>query len=490
MNLRFIFIFLIVLLGCTNQRLDNKSRQMGNGPQIVDPVQYDFNKIKERGSIIAIVDNSSTSYFIYKGQPMGYEYDLLKRFANAMDLRLEIKIVTDLGEAFELLNKGEGDIIAHNLTVTKNRTDFMAFSAPHHRVRQVLVQRKPRNWRDMKLHEIEQELIRDPIELIGKKVHVRKSSSFSERLGNLSDEIGGDIVIIEESSEYDTERLIRMVAEGEIDYTVADDDVASLNAGYFPILDVKTPLSLDQQVAWGIRKNAPQLKQKLDKWIQDMQSEADYYVLYDKYFKGQYTKTRFKSEYSTIRGNQISEYDDLLKAYADTLNWDWRLLASMVYQESRFDPTAESRMGAKGLMQLVENTARQYDVYNLYNPEENIRGGIRHLQWLTNYWSGVDLEEDDRIKFILGSYNVGHLHVEDARRLAKKYGADPNVWDGNVAKYLKLKSNAKYFNDPVVQAGYCRGTEPVNYVRDILFRYEQYELLLPGQPSEQVASIN
>ena len=216
--LSIIPLFVIFFLSCSPKADQNEPGQTAQ----IDPVDFDFEKIKERGYINAIVDNSATSYFIYKGKPMGYEYEMLKWFCNDNDLDLHIILTGDISDALEMLNRGEGDIAAFNLTVTNERKQIISFSDPLYLSRQILVQKKPDNWRQMKLHQIDNELIRDAIELEGKEVHVRKSSSFASRLANLSDEIGGDIIIIEDSSKVEVEDLIRQVAEGEIEYTVAD----------------------------------------------------------------------------------------------------------------------------------------------------------------------------------------------------------------------------------------------------------------------------
>ena len=161
------------------------------------PIEFDLDKIKERGSLIAIVDNSTTSYFIYKGQPMGYEYELLSLLAEDLGVELELVITTDIDDAFAKLNSAEGDIVAYNLTVTKNRAERIAFTDHLTLSSQVLIQKKPDNWRQMKLHEIEKQMTRDQVDLIGQEVHVRKSSSFVSRLQNLSEEMGGDVIIVE-----------------------------------------------------------------------------------------------------------------------------------------------------------------------------------------------------------------------------------------------------------------------------------------------------
>lgn len=441
---------------------------MVNGP--------DLKEIKERGSLKAIVDNSSTGYFIYRGQPMGYEYELMARFARSMDLRLEIVVVNGLEKAFESLNSGEGDIIAFNLTVTRERKKLVAFTHHHSLQHQVLVQRKPEGWRKLKRHELEQSLIRDPIDLIGKEVTVRKNSAFVSRLHNLSDELGDDIVIIEDYEEVQTEELIRKVNDGDIDFTVADENIAKVSATYLPDIDVKTPISFSQQIAWAVRLSSPDLLESTNQWIEKMKKNSDYYVIYKKYYNNpKKSVIRATSEYSSISGSKLSPYDDMIKKGAEQLEWDWLLLASQMYQESKFNSDAVSWAGAKGLMQLMPPTAEQYGVKDAFNPSQNFTGGVKHIKWLQNLWQDKVKDPDERLKFILASYNIGQGHILDARRLAVKYGENPEVWEDSVEKYLLKKSDPKYYKDPIVKSGYCRGLEPVKYVREILERYQQYQ---------------
>lgn len=478
-----IIPLLIICFSACSPRTDNKTP--GQGLQI-EPVDFDFEKIKERGYINAIVDNSATSYFIYKGKPMGYEYEMLKWFCKDNDLDLHIILTTDISDALEMLNRGEGDIAAFNLTVTNERKQTIDFTNPLYLSRQILVQKKPDNWRKMKIHEIEKELVRDPIELIGKEVYVRKSSSFASRLANLSDEIGGNIVIIEDSSRVEVEELIKQVAEGEIEYTVADEDIAMLSATYYPNLDVKTPISFSQQIAWGIRKNSDSLEVVINNWLEKKQKQTDYYVVYNKYFKNlKRSVDRSYSEFSSVKGGKLSAFDDQIKQTAEVIGWDWRLLASLIFQESKFDPSASSWAGAVGLMQLMEETAAEFDVVNLTNPNESLKAGAAYIKWLERTLGKHVEDSAERQKFILAAYNVGIGHLEDARRLTEKFGGNPDVWEENVEKYLLLKSKEKYYTDSVVKYGYCRGSEPVNYVREILKRFDQYKQLLKQEEAPE-----
>ena len=447
--------------------------------QLPPPVDVDLDEIKERGSLIAVVDNSSTGYFVYKGQPMGYEYELLHRLADNLEVELETRMVTDIHEAFEMLNAGEADIIAYELTVTKERKAMVAFTESFYTTRQVLVQRMPDNWRSLTRDDIERSLIRQQTDLEGKQINVRSNSAYIDRLTNLSDEIGGDILIVEEDDSTETEEIIAKVARGEVEFTVADETLARVNATYYSNIDVATPLSLDQRIAWAVRENAPDLLEAVNEWIAGVKKEPTYNVIYSRYFQNpRGARQHATSEFSSISGEKISPYDQYIREAADKLGWDWRLLAAQMYRESKFDPKAKSWAGAHGLMQLVPETGRRFGARDLYNPEQNISAASNFIKHLDNLWAKTVLDDAERVKFVLASYNVGLGHVEDARNLAVKYGYRPDVWDGNVERFLLLKSKRKYFTDSVVRSGYCRGHEPVEYVKTILEYYDMYKQLI------------
>ncbi len=450
--------------------------------------EFDLDKVKERGYITALIDNSSTGLFIYRGQTMGYEYELLKRYSDELGVELKIDITQNLEEAFNKLNTGIGDIMAYNLTVTKERKKKIAFTHYHNQQHLVLIQRKPENWREMKYHEIEAELIRNPIDLIGKEVTVRSHSSYYDRLVNLSDEIGGDILITPGGNEVETEQLIKAVADGTIDYTVVEKNIAQVNSTYYRNLDIKTAVSFPQQIAWGVRKNAPELLNSLNSWIEKMRKTTDYYVIYDKYFKSSKASlARSRSKYSTVSGGNISPYDSLIKDAAIELGWDWRLLAAQVFKESKFDRRAKSWAGAIGLMQVLPRTGKQYNVTKLTDPAQNIYAGKMQLLWLQDTWKKDIEDPNERLKFVLASYNVGRGHVLDAVRLTRKYEKDPTKWQ-DVREFLLKKSYTKYFSDPVVEFGYCRGAEPVGYVDEILENYSNYKAIITND--ERVVTID
>jgi membrane-bound lytic murein transglycosylase F len=465
------FIYLIFLHSLLSTACQKKSE--------TTDIKFDLPQIEARGSLVALTNYSATSYFIYKGQPMGYEYELLTRLADHLHLRLEIQIENNLENMFNRLKNGSGDIIARSLTITRPRQEFLQFTEPLFDTRQVLVQRKPDNWRHLMLHQIEEKLIRNPIDLIGKDIYVLQGSAHLARLQHLSDEIGGKINLIQVDGDTTSEQLIQMVADGVINYTVSDDHVALINQAYYQDIDVETPLSLPQRIGWATRKSSPELLQAINTWLEEIKKSAVLQVVYNKYFinRSAYIQ-RVESDYLSVTGGKISDYDKIIQKHAQEINWDWRLLAALIYKESRFDPKAKSWTGATGLMQLLPAIGREYGARNLDDPRQNIKAGVRYLQWLEDYWVKYINDSDVRLKFILASYNVGIGHVEDARRLAEKYGRDPDRWDNNVAYYLLRLSDEKFFSQDVVEFGYCRGIEPYKYVEGILNIYSQYQKLV------------
>lgn len=473
--LSFVGVLLISLLfeACVDR--ENKSNRIldENGKEISI-----LQRIKNSGKLIGLVDYNSTNYFIYRGEPMGYQFEMLKAFAAHLNVKLEIITNNSLDESFLSLQKGEVDLIAIGLTKTKERSNVIAFSDPLDQTRQVLVQRKPDNWRKMAtMDEIESKLIRNPIQLAGKTIVIQKASSFKTRLQNLSNEIGDTIYIIEDEFR-ELEQLIAGVADGEIDYTISDEHIALVNQKYYPDIDVKTPVSFPQNIAWGIRIGEEDLRVELNSWIAGFKNTLTARLLYNKYFKNPRSVNIASSEYNSIGGGKISSYDEVVKEISGRYGLDWRFLSSIIYQESGFKQKAKSWMGAYGLMQLMPATAEMFGVDSLSSPAEQIEAGVKFIQWLDKQIPEEITDKDERIKFVLAAYNVGLGHILDARRLAKKYDSDPNIWTNNVDTFLLQKSDPHFYRDSVVRYGYCRGSEPYNFVIEILDRYEHYSNLI------------
>lgn len=453
---------------------DERKEPMHDWSAMVEyPKPRDFHQIIEKGKLVVLTQSSTNSYFLYKGEPMGFEYELIASFAREIGVELEMRIANDINEIFDELQQGEVDLVAANLTVTSERNKRMAFTTPFLYSKQVLVQRKP------SLHSNQTVLIRNLIDLAGKNVFVHRNSSFYSRLQNLSDEIGSPINIIEAPGVIDPEQLIRMVAEGHIDYTVADEHVAQLNQGYYPEIDIQTAISFPQKIAWACRKDSPLLLRTLNNWLQQSKQSARMAILHHKYFKStKVQRERLESHYSSLSGGKISPYDDLIKKYSVLLGWDWRLIAAQMAQESAFKPDARSWAGAFGLMQLMPQTAAQFGVDTSSTVEDQIKAGIHYMMWLNTYWENQIPDDEERIKFVLASYNVGLGHVIDARNLTENHGGDSMIWENHVDYYLRNKSASEFQNSEWVKYGYCRCEEPVEYVEKILNRYAHYTRLI------------
>ncbi len=438
---------------------------------------HDLVNIQKKGKLIALTDYNSTSYFIYRGTPMGYQYELLQNLAKHLNLELEIMVSNSLDDAFTKLSKNECDILAINLNITNERKNIFSFTEAIGQTRQILVQKKPDNWRTMSGHSLNKHLIRNQIDLGGKTVHIVKHSAFYSRLMSLQNEIG-DSINIQELENYETEQLITLVDKGEIDFTVADENVAKLNQTYYPNIDVKTAISFPQNQAWAVNKNSELLLAEVNKWIQKMEGSSLHSVIYNKYFKNMKAKQRNQSAYMSIQSGKISDYDKYIKKYSKNINWDWRLLASLIYQESRFNPNIKSWAGAFGLMQLMPRTAKRFGASKASSPEINIKAGTKFIKWLNKNLKDSIPDKDERIKFILASYNAGMGHILDAQRLARANGKNPNIWTDNVDFFILNKSNPEYYDSKLVRHGYLRGHETYNYVKEVTERYEMYKKLI------------
>lgn len=423
---------------------------------------YDLPQIKDSGELVALTLYSSTSYFLYRGEPMGFQYELCEQFAQSLGLRLRIEVANNPAELVQKLLRKEGDIIAYNLAVTNEWKDSVLYCGEEMITHQVIVQRNGKG------------VLKDVTELIGKEIYV-KPGKHLDRLVHLDKELGGGILIHEilEDS-ITTEDLIAKVAQGEIDYTICDNDIARLNRTYYPSLNIDLQISFVQRSSWAVRKDEPLLAQAANEWYKANVKSRAYQASTKRYFE--ISKRVAHGSILSIKDGKISHYDKLFRKYAKEIDWDWKLLASLAYTESNFDTAAVSWAGAKGLMQLMPRTARAMGLPagKELNPEENIKAAVKYIAAMEKSFAFIK-DSTERSSFILAAYNAGIGHVKDAMALAEKYGADPTLWKDNVEKYILLKSHEEYFNDPVCKNGYFRGTETYNFVREIKERHKIYQ---------------
>lgn len=427
-----------------------------------EEVAVDLPQILEKKELVVLTVNSSVSYFNYRGEPMGFQYELAQQFAKSLGLTLKVKVVKDEEGLVDSLLSGAGDLVAYNLIMTNALKDSLIYCGEEDITRQVIVQRRGK------------EALKDVTELVGKKVYVN-SGKYRTRLENLNRELGGGIDICEVSSDsVSSEDLITWVAEGRIDYTVATDEIAKINRTYYPVLDIKLAISFDQRSSWAVRKTSPQLAAAADKWHRENINSPEFRASARRYFE--LAKRPSHGSILSVKDGKISHYDALFRRYAKEIGWDWRLLASLAYTESNFNPNVVSWAGAKGLMQLMPATSRLMGVPpgKEQDPEESIKAAVKYIANMQRTFSKVT-DKEEQAKFILAAYNCGIGHVTDAMALAEKYGRNRYLWEHHVAHYMLLKSNKEYYQDPVCKNGYLRGSDTYEFVREILARAELYK---------------
>ncbi|PLX02959.1 MAG: lytic transglycosylase F [Marinilabiliales bacterium] len=459
-----------------NNNRNSSSNKAGQNKNYLT-TENDLAKVLENKKLVAVTDYGPTSYFVYHGEPMGYQYDFLKRFTEYLGVELDLRLEENLLTSIEMLENGEIDLIAMGLTVTNKRKKYFEFTDPILYTRQVLVQRKPEGFEKMRtLDEIESHLIRNTLFLAGKTIYVKQGTIYKNQLSAIANNIGDSINIIED--ERWTDKLIDAVSDGEIDYTIADEHIALVNAREHRNIDVKTPVSFPQKVSWAAQKGQTELVDTINYWLSNYKKKLEFRLLYNKYFLNKRSTRIAKSTYNSYSGGMLSPYDEYLKKYSSIVGWDWRLIASLMYQESEFKINAKSWVGAYGLMQLMPSVMEIYGLDTTANAEQQIKAGIKHIKYQLSLVPEEVSDSIQRIKFALAGYNSGMGHILDARRLAEKYGKNPNMWDDNVDDFVLKLSNSKYYHDPVVEYGYMRGEETYNLVSEVIDRYNQYKKLI------------
>jgi len=424
----------------------------------------DLPEIKRRNTLRVVTRNSAVNYFVWRGELLGFEYELAKRFADSLGLRLELVVADTRRELLAMLREGRADVGAAFLTRPDDEPeDGIAYSRPyHHAVKQVVA-----DTRDDALNE--------PDDLTGRRFHVRRGSDAWRELERLQSRTGVAFKREAVANEVSTETMIRRVASGEYDLTLVDDHIAKNAAIWNQQIRAALEIGEPEADRWAVRADNDQLLAAANRFLEDAYRGEFYNVLYAKYFEDRDRIRRYRSQRVSLgSAQQLTPYDELIQRYAQRHGLDWRLVAALMFQESGFNPDSTSWVGAKGLMQVMPETAEQVGVTgDLTDPETNIKAGTRYLAWLRERFD-ADLRVRDRMWFTLAAFNAGIGHVRDARRLAADLGLAPDQWFDNVERAMLKLSERRHFRN--ARFGYVRGEEPVDYVRTIRERYEAYIL--------------
>ncbi len=407
-------------------------------------------EIRQRGEIRIVTLNAPTTYYEYRDEPAGFEYELAKAFAHHLGVKAHFIVKDTISQVLDTLAKGEADLAAAGLTITPERQKYFLFSIPYYEVVEQVVCRRgepcPKNLHD----------------LAHRDLVVPKDSSYEEELRRLKTRYPE--LHWETNAELSTEELLEKVWRREIDCVVADSNFVAITRRYYPELTVCLNLSKPQKLAWMMPKDATDLQQEVNAWLRQYLKSRSFSLLVEKYYG--FVKIfdyvdirRFMRRIKTI----LPRYRPLFEKAAQKYGFDWTLLAAMAYQESHWKPWSRSPTGVRGIMMLTLETAREMGITNRLDPAQSIMGGARYLAKLRDRLP-PSIKEPDRDWFMLAAYNVGFGHIMDARYLARKLGKDPDRWQ-DVAEVLPLLSRRKYYRH--LKHGYARGWEPVIYVQRI-----------------------
>ncbi len=429
------------------------------GYYLLSPVlgEYKFvtlQKILKTGEITVVTRNTADSYYLYRDQPMGFEYELAQAFAEYLGVRLQVKVVDRWANMISALNTGSAAFIAASEPIMPERQNEVAFSHGYMEVAQQIITHR-KNAR-----------IKDIMDLSGKTIDVTKGTVYQRRLAELKNQ--GIELAIRLHDDLPTEELIQKVAEGEIDFTIANSNIILINQRNFPGAVSSGSIKDRVQLGWAVYPKSNELLERINDFFEAIKKSGDFDKIYQKYYgeNKDFDYVDLKTFHKRLK-SRLSRYSPFIKAAAHKHGFDWRLIAAQIYQESHLDPSAKSQAGARGLMQIMPSTARSLGVTDLFDPVQSINGGVKHLKKL--YDSFKKAKGKDRLLIALAAYNSGQGHVEDARKLAKKRGLDPNKW-ASLAKTLPLLRFKKYYQH--AKYGFCRGNEPVRYIKQILIYYD------------------
>ncbi|MCX6252848.1 MAG: transglycosylase SLT domain-containing protein [Bacteroidetes bacterium] len=427
-------------------------------------------RIRERGQLIALTDVNSLNYFIYKGVSAGYQLDLLNSFTKELGVSLKILCSNDISKLYFYLDLRVADIIALNLPISNEGKYLVNYTKPLGETKFVLVQRKPGQGKQRKYISSYADFTLDTI-------YYQSDAFYLPWIIKFHEQTKGRVILRDDKSS-NPEQLVRMVSEGKIRFAICPENLAVLLTKYYKNIDAGLALSGTYQYAWGTGYSSDSLIGKLNEWIDKKTKEQELEKIFTDYYDDSKVVSYFQSDYSTLNKVRICPFDGELKQQSKLIHWDWRLLASLIYEESNFHLGKVSGKNASGLMQLMPETAGKFGMDSTASPAKQIAAGIKYIKWLDHQLLDVIRNPRERIYFILAAYNVGLGRILSARDKAVRYGKDPNKWNNNVDYYLTRKSR----KEPIQKADTSQLSglpEPAGYVNNILERYYHYKNLVP-----------
>jgi len=412
-------------------------------------------KIKDKKTLDVVMLNAPTSYYIGADGDEGFEYDLLKDYADHINVSLNVIVADTITKALELTKNDIGDITSASLTYTDKRSHEFNFGPKYFQVQEQLI-----CHRDIVRRRSFPKTI---AELSGLKIVVGKNTSYNETLADIKNTQPD--LNCSTTEEFTTEQLLKQVWQKEIDCTVADSNIFAINLRYYPELAMAMPLSELEQHAWILRENDDDLKYSLYEWFNEYAQSGQLAELRDRYYGhinifDYYDTKKFHKRVKSL----LPKFEKYFKGAADRYNIPWTLLAAQSYQESHWNPRAKSNTGVRGMMMLTLKTAKNLGVTSRLSAKESIYGGAKYIAQLIRIMP-QDVTDDNRLYLAMAAYNVGIGHIYDARKLTLKMRKNPSIWK-DLKLALPLLTQKKYYRN--LKYGYARGEEPVRYVNAII----------------------
>jgi len=412
-------------------------------------------QIRDLGELRVVTRNTPSTYFVGPDGPAGPEYDLVQGLANELGVELAIKTVDSVAEIMPHLLAGDAHMAAAGLSMTESRRKYLSFGHPYNSVDMHLIYKlgtgRPRSLP----------------ETAGRSIEVVASSSHSDMMATLSEiypemqwSANADVEVVD---------LLQKVAEGQLDFAVADSIEFNIQRHFYPDLRVALDLKVNDPIAWAYRReDGDSLLKAADEYLIRSGRSGLLAQVADRYFghteKFDYVGTRAFMRHFDSR---LPRYQEMFEESANTNDLDWRLLAAIGYQESHWRSHAISPTGVRGIMMLTQATADYLDIEDRMDPESSIFGGAEFFARQIERMPDSVLEPD-RTWMALAAYNVGFYHVKDARQIVEWQGGDPDTWV-DLSKALPLLAKRKWYSR--VPHGYARGWEPILYVNNIRSYY-------------------
>lgn len=420
------------------------------------PTRGPWTQIQRDGVLRLITFNSATTYYLGAEGETGFEYDLARRFAESLNLKLEVVTADTPQDMIDRLLRHEAHVAA-GLTITRRRRELLRFAQPVYEISAQLIfrngQPKPAS------------LLALPDRYL---LEVAPGSSHAEQLQELQQKHPGLHWV--ESPYASSEELLYRVAEGDIDYTIAHSHLVKLSARYYPQLRAAFDIGEPEQLAWAFaRDGAGKLPALAEKFLGQIRENGELRRIQDRYFSdadnlGYVGAVKFAEHVHT----RLPLYEEAFRAAAAANRLDWRLLAAVGYQESHWLRNARSPTGVEGLMMLTRATASQLGVSDRTDPFQSIEGGARYLRQQIDR-QPPEILDPDRTWMGLATYNIGHGHMIDVRELTRQLGGNPYHWV-DVRKHLPLLMQQRWYRR--TKYGYARGRETTQYVANIRSYYD------------------